>query len=181
MLMLHRDSTALLVIDVQEKLLPAIHGSDGVADKAVILIKAARVLGLPILWAEQYPKGLGPTVERLSAALDGLKPVSKTAFSCLREPAFAEALGESGRRKLLMTGIETHVCVQQTALDALSQGYEAFVCRDATGSRAAIEHDAALARMASKGVDLVTVESALFELLGEARTPEFKEILPLIR
>jgi nicotinamidase-related amidase len=181
MLMLHRDTTALLVIDVQEKLLPAIHGADGVAAKAVILIKAARILGIPVLWAEQYPKGLGPTVESLATALDGLKPIDKVAFSCLREPAFSEALGESGRRKLLMTGIETHVCVQQTALDALNQGYEAFVCRDATGSRAPIEHDAALARMAAKGVDLVTVESALFELLGEARTPEFKEILPLIR
>ncbi|MDZ4858433.1 MAG: hydrolase [Candidatus Hydrogenedentes bacterium] len=172
--MLNRDNAALIVIDYQEKLLHKIHNGGEITEKAIKLIRFARELDIPILWTEQYPKGLGHTVEPIAAELAGSSAIEKTAFGCLGSPAFSEALKATGKKQLLLTGIETHICVMQTGLAALQQGYEVFVPRDAVGSLSESEYDAGLDRLARAGAELVTTQMALFELLQEAGTPEFK-------
>ncbi|MCL4693417.1 MAG: hydrolase [Candidatus Hydrogenedentes bacterium] len=179
--MLDRQTTALVVIDFQEKLLPKILGHQAVLDQAIKLVKFSRGLGIPILASEQYPKGLGHTVPCLAAELEGIAPLEKTAFGCLGDPAIADAIASTKRKQLLLTGIEAHVCVLQTALMAIDEGYEVFVPRDAVGSRLQPEYEAGLHRLERAGVELVTTEMALFEILREAGTPEFKQTLPLIK
>ncbi|GMU91706.1 MAG: hypothetical protein AMXMBFR4_07640 [Candidatus Hydrogenedentota bacterium] len=179
--MLDRGACALLVIDYQEKLLPKIHGAEAVAEQAVKLIRFARELGLPILWTEQYPKGLGRTVAPITEELKGFTPIEKTAFGCLGDAAFTKALEDTGRKQLLLTGIEAHVCVMQTGLAALEEGYEVYVPRDAIGSRSEKEYEAGLERLEAAGAEIVTTEMAMFEALREAGTPEFKRVLPLIK
>lgn len=179
--MLDRDACALVVIDYQEKLLPKIHGAEAVAEQAVKLIRFARELGLPILWTEQYPKGLGRTVAPITEELKGCTPIEKTAFGCLGDAAFSKFLEDTGRKQLLLTGIEAHVCVMQTGLAALEEGYEVYVPRDAVGSRSEKEYEAGLKRLEAAGAEVVTTEMAMFEALREAGTPEFKRVLPLIK
>ncbi|HRK36215.1 MAG TPA: hydrolase [Candidatus Hydrogenedentes bacterium] len=179
--MLDRDSATLVVIDFQEKLLPKIHDADAIGSQAIKLIRFARELGMPILWTEQYPKGLGHTVEPIAAELGGETPIEKTVFGCIAAPGFASALAASGRKQLLLTGIEAHICVMQTALAALDEGYEVFIPKDAVGSRTPAEYDAGLERLQRAGAEIVTTEMAMFELLREAGTPEFKKTLPLFK
>jgi len=179
--MLSRDNVILVVIDLQDGLLPKISGADEVIDKAVKLIRFARTLDLPVVWTEQYPKGLGATNERVSKELEGLKAFEKVSFGCFGGPGFEDAVVAAGRNQLLMVGIETHVCVMQTALVALSKGYEVYVPRDAVGSRCFGDYEAGLARMQAHGAEIVTAEMAMFEILRAAGTPEFKKVLPLLK
>lgn len=179
--MLDRNTTTLVVIDYQEKLLPKIVNADAVSAQAIKLIRFARELDIPILWTEQYPKGLGHTVETVASELSGLTPIAKTAFGCLGDPGFAGALDATGRRQLLLTGIEAHICVMQTALLAIEKGYKVYIPRDAVGSRFESEYTAGLDRLERAGAELVTTEMAIFEMLREAGTPEFKKALPLIK
>lgn len=179
--MLALDNTVLVIIDFQEGLLPKIHGADEVLARAAKLVQFARELDVPIVWTEQYPKGLGKTVESLAAIIEGLTPIEKLAFGCFGEGAFTEAVAATNRKQLLVAGIEAHVCVLQTVLAGLDSGYEVFVVRDAVGSRAPSDYDAALARMQANGAGIVTTEMAMFEILRAAGTPEFKKILPLIK
>ncbi|GMW02275.1 MAG: hypothetical protein AMXMBFR84_34110 [Candidatus Hydrogenedentota bacterium] len=179
--MLERSKTVLTVIDFQEKLIPSIHAADDVIARASTLIRCALELGLPILCTEQYPKGLGHTVGPIAGLLGSCAPMAKTSFGCLGDASFADALRATGRTQVLLTGVETHVCVLQTALGARALGLDVFVPMDAVGSRATSEHEAGLARMRDAGVTLVTTEMAVFEMLREAGTPEFKRILPLIK
>jgi nicotinamidase-related amidase len=179
--MLDRHSAALVVIDFQEKLLPKMQRAEGVTAQAVKLIRFCRDTGIPVFWTEQYPKGLGPTVGEIAQELPDEEPFEKTVFGCFGAPGFADALEQASRGQLLLTGIETHVCVMQTALDALDRGFEVFVPKDAVSSRADSEYEAGLSRMARAGAEIVTTEMALFELLREAGTPEFKKALPLLK
>ena len=179
--MLNRQSLALVVIDFQERLLPKILNGDAVLSKAVKLIQFARILEIPVVVSEQYPKGLGPTVAGLATELQGIKPLEKMTFGCFGDEAFAGAVAALGRKQLLLTGIEAHVCVLQTALMAVNAGYEVFVPRDAVGSRFQAEYEAAIHRLERSGVVLVTTEMALFEILRVAGTAEFKQTLPLIK
>ena len=179
--MLDRNSAALLVIDFQDRLLPKIHEGEAVAAHAIKLIRFAREMDMPLLWTEQYPKGLGPTVESVARELQGCTAFEKMSFGCLGDASIAAALEDTKRRQLLLTGIETHVCVMQTALFAMDTGYEVFIPRDAVGSRSPEEYAAGLHRLDKAGAQLVTTEMALFELLREAGTPEFKKALPLIK
>ncbi|MCC6797216.1 MAG: hydrolase [Candidatus Hydrogenedentes bacterium] len=179
--MLDRNNAALVVIDYQERLLPKIHGAEAVTEQAIKLIRFARELDIPILWTEQYPKGLGHTVETVAAELRGKTPIEKTAFGCLGDTNFATAVDNTGRKQLLLTGIEAHICVMQTALLALEKNYAVFIPRDAVGSRFPNEYDAGLSRLERAGAEIVTTEMAIFEMLREAGTPEFKKALPLIK
>lgn len=179
--MLEREKSALVVIDYQPKLLPKIFNAEAIIPQALLLIRVAKALQIPILLTEQYPKGLGPTVETLAAELQGIAPIAKTAFGCFGEPGFVSALKNTGRRHLLVMGIETHVCVMQTCLAALLEGYEVFLTVDACGSRRQTDHDAALNRMRRASVELVTAEMAIFECLRDAASPEFKQVLPLLK
>lgn len=179
--MMNRNNLVLVVVDLQEKLLPTLLDVDETLEMCVKLIRFARELAIPILWTEHYPKGLGPTTPMIAAELEGLEPLEKISFACLGDPGFLEALEGSGKKQILLAGAEAQVCIMQTALMALDAGYEVYLARDAVTSRARDQYDAALARMGKAGAELVTVEMALFETLQVAGTPEFKKILPLIK
>jgi len=171
--------TALLVIDVQEKLMVKVPDADALVRNIGFLIDGARALGLTVLATEQYPKGLGPTVPDLARRLPD-RP-DKQAFSCCAVPAVMDALQRQARPKVLLAGIETHVCVQQTALDLLAQGFQVYVAIDAVGSRFAIDRETALRRMERLGATLVTSETAVFEWVGGAHSPHFKDISRLVK
>jgi nicotinamidase-related amidase len=171
--------TGLLVIDMQEKLVPKIFHADDVVRNVALLIDGARQVNVPVLATEQYPKGLGPTVPELAARLP--ERPDKVAFSCCAVPSVVQTLERQARPKVVLAGIETHVCVQQTALDLLAQGYQVYIAADAVGSRFAIDHDYALRRMERAGAVLVTSETAVFEWVGGAQHPNFKAISKLIQ
>jgi nicotinamidase-related amidase len=178
-LLMSRDDTALLVVDVQEKLLPHISGHECLLWNIRRLIDGAHILGMPILATEQYPKGLGPTVPELGECLTDIP--SKLHFSCGGCPQIFDGLPERGIHKLLVCGIEAHVCVQQTVLDLISHGFHMYVAADSVGSRAANDCEVALRRMDSAGATLTTTEAALFEWCEVAGTPEFKKLSALVR
>jgi nicotinamidase-related amidase len=171
--------TALAVIDVQEKLIPHVVGSARLVWNIGRLLEGGKRLGLPALATEQYPKGLGQTVPELAARLGS--PPEKLSFSCAGCEAFDRELARLDRAKVLLAGIETHVCVQQTALDLMSQGYRVYLAVDAVGARLPLDHDTALRRMELAGAVLTTTEAALFEWCQQAGTPEFKAISNLVR
>ena len=170
--------TALLVIDVQEKLVPKIAGADAMVRNTAFLFDVCKILGVPVFATEQYPKGLGQTVPELAARLPD-RP-EKLAFSSCAVPAIIEGF-RAGRPKVLLAGIETHVCVMQTALDLLALGFHVFLPVDALSSRYRIDHDTAIQRMRDAGAVVVTCEMAAFELTGVAGTPRFKEISRLVQ
>ena len=172
--------TALLVVDVQERLAPHIAGYRRVVWNVGRLIDAARLLGLPVLATEQYPTGLGATVPELAQRLGAGVP-SKLSFSCTGCPGLFDPLADRGVSRILVCGIEAHVCVQQTVLDLLSAGWRVYVPVDAVGSRFEVDYRTALARMDACGATLTTVEAALFEWCQVAGTPEFKQISQLVR
>jgi nicotinamidase-related amidase len=171
--------TALLVVDVQEKLIGAIAGHGRVVWNVRRLIDGAKLLGLPVAATEQYPQGLGPTVPELAGRLGGVP--SKLTFSCGGCPEVFEELDRRGIHKILVCGIEAHVCVQQTVLDLLAAGWRTFVAVDAVGSRFDLDCQTALRRMDSSGATLTTTEAALFEWCEVAGTPQFKEISRLAK
>ena len=170
------ENMGLLLVDFQERLAPAIAESDAVIERTSGLLAAARKLGLPILATEQYPKGLGPTVARLRDQLAPEDIVEKTAFGAPRESAFREALTERELGHLLVMGMEAHVCVQQTVLCLLKQGYRVSLVSDAVASRVSLNREIAIKRMAAAGTRLTTAEETLARLEafgaseGQART-----------
>jgi nicotinamidase-related amidase len=171
--------TALLVIDVQEKLLPLIPEADSLIRNIAFLIDAARVLAIPVLATEQYPKGLGPTVPALKNRLADIR--DKTAFSSCAAPQIMDRLHQDARVKVVLAGIETHVCVLQTALDLLADRVGVYVAADAVSSRYRVDHEYALRRMEQAGAVLVTAETAVFEWTGGSNTPQFKDISKLVQ
>ena len=178
---LDRSRAALAVIDVQEAFRPAVLDFDSVAHNVGVLVQAARTLGLPVLVTEQYPKGLGATVPEVAAHLDDVPRLDKVCFSAVEADGFDAALKESERDQVLLCGIESHVCVNQTAEDLLAGGREVHVARDAVSSRTAENRDLGLHKMERSGAVVTSVETALFELLRSAGTPEFKEVQRLVK
>ena len=172
--------TVLLVVDLQERLLPAISGAESIEQAACRLIKAAAVLGLPTLVTEQYPAGLGQTVPAVREALGQVSAFEKTLFSACVE-AVQQRLAQLKPRAVLVVGVETHVCVQQTVLDLLRAGYLPYVCADAVGSRRPMDCEIALQRMRQAGAIVTSTESVIFELLGRAGTDAFKQVLKIIK
>lgn len=174
----------LLVVDLQEGFAPHIHGWDGVLSRSATMIAAAREMRIPITATVQYPEKLGTIVSEIKAALGEAPVCSKTVFSCLRVPDVRARTHAAAPVNLLLAGIETHVCILQTALDALEQAsgpVRPYVLVDAVGSRRPLDRDTALRRLERAGAVLTTVESAIFEALEEAGTPRFKRVLPLVR
>lgn len=174
-----RDNTALLVVDAQEKLLPAIADGVRVAWNIRRLVDAAKLLGLPVAATEQYPKGLGSTIGELAEQL-GTVP-SKKRFSAGGCPEIFAELRQRGVHNLLLTGVEAHVCVTQTALDLMADGWRVFVAVDGVGSRFEVDYRTALQRMDSAGATLTTTEAAMFEWCETADAAEFKQISQLAR
>jgi nicotinamidase-related amidase len=177
---LDRTHTALLVVDIQERLLPHMHNAESLTAQAGKLIDGTRILGLPILVTEQYRKGLGTTVPALTAKLEGAACFEKLEFSACIEPV-RQALAARPARSVIVCGIEAHVCVLQTALDLLEAGFVVAVATDAIGSRRQADQAAAVDRMKQAGVLPTTVESALLEMLGKAEGPDFKAMLGLVK
>lgn len=171
--------TGLLVIDVQEKLVPKIQAADALVRNIAFLIDGARQLEMPVAATEQYPKGLGSTVAALLPRLP--ERPDKVAFSSCAVPAVVDGFRRLARPKVLLAGIETHVCVLHTALDLLARDFRVYVAVDAVGSRYAIDHEQGLRRMERAGCILVTSEMALFEWVGGADHPKFKAISGLVQ
>jgi nicotinamidase-related amidase len=178
-LLMAPEDTALLVIDVQEKLLPLIRGGRRVVWNIRRLVDGAKILGLPVVGTEQYPHGLGKTIPELAELLGELP--DKLSFSCLGCPDIFKKLRERDIYKILAVGIEAHVCVLQTVLDLMADGWDVYVAADAVGSRFGIDYQTALRRMESSGAMLTTTEAALFEWCRVADTPQFKQISRLAR
>lgn len=182
------DNSQLLLIDIQGRLVAAMPEkvSERVIKNAAILAQAALLLEVPVIVSRQYPKGLGDTDETLLGVLAQGKPqdvtqFDKTAFSCCGEACFAQALGSSQRRQIILAGMESHVCVLQTAMDLHAQGYQVFVAEDAICSRNKHHHRNALARLAQNGISICNSESVLFEWLRNADHLQFKAVSALIK
>ncbi|MBE0540728.1 MAG: hydrolase [Verrucomicrobia bacterium] len=176
-----RTKAGLVVVDIQERLLPSIFERARVVQNALRLIKGATILGLPVLATAQYPKGIGATVPEIAAAIPDFAPIEKTAFSCVGAPVFTETLRVRGVSDVVLCGIEAHVCVCQTCLDLLAAGYRPFVVADAVSSRTVENHRFGVERMRDAGAIIVSTEMILFELLERAGTDEFKQVLALVK
>ena len=179
--LVRRDAAVLVVVDIQERLASAMPRRDAVVATAVLLARAADVLGIPVVLTRQYPRGLGDTVAELLWAEGTEGAVDKTTFDCLREPGFVTRLEKTGRRQVVLAGMETHICVAQTALSLVGAGYDVHVVADAVCSRRDTDRDTALARLRAAGATVSVAESVLYEALGEAGTPEFKAVLDLVK
>ncbi|HMF12572.1 MAG TPA: hydrolase [Gemmataceae bacterium] len=171
--------TGLLIIDVQEKLIPRIQAADAVVRNVSFLIDAARLLEMPVQATEQYPKGLGPTIPELARRLP--ERPDKVAFSSCAVPSIVEHFRRAARPKIVLAGIETHVCVLHTALDLLAGGFHVYVPVDAVGSRYVVDQETALRRLERTGAILTTTETCVFEWVGGAGHPQFKGISKLVQ
>ena len=176
-----RQKVGLVIVDIQERLLPAIHENQRVIANAARLVKGAAIMGLPILVTEQYRKGLGPTVPEVAGAVPAFAAMEKLTFSSCGAEGFVAALEARGVSDVILCGIEAHVCVMQTCLDLLDKGFRTFVVADAISSRTPENHRIAVERMRDAGAIIMSTEMILFELLGRAGTEEFKQFLPLVR
>ena len=178
-MLMNRDDSVLLVVDVQERLLPVIHDWQRLLDNVMWLVQLAQQLGVPVMASEQYPRGLGSTHADLRALLPGQGIVAKQHFSCVAagmfEPSQPRVLGAE-RRQVVVCGIESHVCVLQTVLELREQGRQVFVVADAVSSRDPASKTLALERMRQQEIEVVTREMGAFEWLKQAGTPLFKEI-----
>ncbi len=179
--LLSADKCVLIVIDLQEGFKPHIPEWERIIDRCRILIEASKLLEVPILVTEQYPKGLGRTVDPLRNVLGECKYYEKVTFSSCQDEPIRQALLTQGRSQLFMAGIETHVCIGQTACDALSMGLQPFLAVDAMGSRHDIDHQAALDRLRNAGAIVTTTEAAIMEMTASSKHPRFREISKLIK
>lgn len=180
-MLIDANKSALLVVDVQEKLMPAMAEPDRVVENCAVLMKAAGRLNIPVVVSEQYPKGLGNTVPALAELAPPGSVLPKLHFSCVADPTIAAVLAAYEREQVLVVGVESHVCVLQTALDLKAAGTRCIVVADATSSRTTGNKDVALARLREAGVEIATTEMVLFEWLRLAGTPEFKELSRLVK
>ena len=177
--LLERSSAVLLVIDVQERINSVMTDQSHIP-RLEVLVEACRALAVPVIGSEQYPKGLGATVEPLAGLL-GETPAAKDTFSCARDTGLREEIAATGRPQVIVAGIETHVCVLSTALDLLDAGYRVHVPHDAVNSRRPADKHWALERMQQAGAQITTTESALFELLERCDTDDFKTVAKLVK
>ncbi|KTC86488.1 hydrolase [Legionella brunensis] len=175
-MLLEKVSSCLLLIDVQEKLAPHVRDSERLLNRCHWLIRLATELQVPLLVSEQYPKGLGGTIEPLKTVVAPYQCIGKVHFSCFREPVFKQNLENLKKKQLVLIGIETHVCVLQTAIDLQEAGYDVFVVVDAVSSRSELDYKYGLKRMKQAGIQLITSEMVFFEWVGQAGTAEFKAL-----
>lgn len=176
-MLINKDTSCLVIIDVQERLAPAANEPRKIIDGCARLLKGAEIMCVPAVITEQYPKGLGASMFDIrDAAAQGTPFVAKTELSALRNPDFAQTFKSLNKKQVVIAGVEEHVCVLQTAVELKEAGYDVFVVTDASGSRAPESEAAAERRLLHEGISLVTVEMVLFEWLRKAGTPEFKEI-----
>jgi len=178
--MLTPENTVLAVIDIQTRLTPTIYNQEALVPKTAACIAGCKLLGIPIVVLQQYTKGLGETVPALQDALGDFEPIDKITFSAYQNEEFVSKLTQSGKKNVIITGIEAHICVQLTVLELLQAGYSVYVAADCIGSRNNTDRLYAENRMAQAGAIITTLESILFELLVRADHPMRKEITKLI-
>lgn len=179
--MLASDQAVLVVIDMQGKLAQSMYGKEMLFQNVQRIIKGAQVLGIPILLTEQNPKGLGPTIPEIADLVPNLPRIPKFSFSCCADERFARELSALQRRQVLLAGIESHVCLYQTAVELVTHGYEVHVVADAVSSRTVENRDIGLQKMRDAGASITSVETALFELLKVAEGYEFKQIIGIVK
>lgn len=179
--MLTASGSVLILIDVQGNLSETMYEKALLFDNMKKMLRSARVLGIPVLWLEQIPEKLGPTRAELAELLPDQSPIPKKTFSACGHPPFMEALRKSGRRQAILMGIETHICVCQTAVDLLRKGFGVHVPVDAVGSRTPVNKAVGLEKMVSAGARKTTVETVIFEIMKHAEAPEFREIINIIK
>ena len=177
---LNKSTTALLVIDIQDRIYKVMRKHERMLENVSKLIKGAKVLDLPIYYTEQYPKGLGETVSFLKEELQG-EAVQKLSFSCFGAENLFKELKDSNISQVVVCGIESHVCVQQTVLDLLANEFQVNLPANAVSSRNKMDYEIAIKRMENKGAEVTTTEAVLFELLEVSGTPEFKQISALVK
>jgi nicotinamidase-related amidase len=180
-LLLAAHSSALLVVDLQDRLVPTLAEPEDLVARCRLLLLAAARLDVPVLATEQYPKGLGHLVPMIAALVPVASTVGKISFSALRDPEPAERIGQLSRETLVVIGAEAHVCVLQTVLDLLARGRKVAVVADGVGSRRIGDKEVGLARMARAGAQIVTADMVVFEWLERAGTTQFRELLPHLR
>lgn len=178
---LKKEESILLLIDFQEKLMPAMKNKEELEAAVLKLAKGCKILDIPVLISQQYTKGLGQTIPTLKEAIGEFDPIEKTSFSCCGEPSFITALEKAGKKTVIVAGIEAHICVQQTVIQLLEAGYKVFLVNDCVASRSNNDKKYAQRRMAESGAVGTTYEAVLFELLENAKAPGFKEISNLIK
>ena len=181
---LRHEDTLLVVVDMQEPFLRHIHDRDRLLENILLLIQSANILGLPVLPTVQYAERMGVVVPEVAAALPvqhAIDPLDKMCFSCAGQPEFMDAVRATRRRQILLCGVETHLCVSQTALDLAADGFQVHVAADAVSSRTLEKHKLGMERLRDSGVLPCAAEAAVYELLREAGTPEFKAILKLVK
>jgi len=176
-----KESTVGLIIDIQERLLPAMEESDALLQNCQILINGLQELGVSLLVTQQYSKGLGETVEPIASLIKDFSPIEKKDFSCCDEPVFAEELKKTGATNVIIAGIESHVCVLQTAIDLKEAGLNPIVVMDCVSSRSFDNVDLAAERFRHEGIMMTSYESILFELTRSASAAEFKAISKLVK
>ena len=180
-MLIRSSESLLLIVDAQERLVPAVAESAAVVAHIAMMLRAARLLDVPVLATEHYPAGIGGTAEPLAALLRDGERFEKIHFSAMAEPGFLERVAAIGRSRIVVCGMETHVCVQQTALGLVEAGFRCCLAADAAGSRREADRMLALERMRGHGVEVVTSEMVVFEWLHRAGTPVFKDVLKLVR
>ena len=173
--------SVLVIVDMQERLIPKIYDKQTVISNAITLIKSAGILNIPIIVTEQYPKGLGPTIPEIKDLIVPWQPIDKICFSCFGSSDFSKKLKELKRDNLILCGIESHICIMQTALDGLKSGYSVFFVKDAISSRTKNNKETGFERMTQAGAITTSTEMVMFELLREAGTDKFKQIVSLIK
>ncbi len=178
---LDRDNVALVIIDIQERLAAVMKEKDKVINNCLHLIELSRLLNIPIILTEQYPKGLGPTVEEIKNALPEYKPIEKLTFSCCDEPSFLDEIKKINKKTLILSGMETHVCLLQTCIGLISEGYNVHIVKDAICSRSKDNWKTGIEFMRDAGAVITCTETVLFQLLKIAGTQEFKTIAARIK
>ncbi|MBU1063873.1 hydrolase [bacterium] len=178
---LNSDKSVLLIIDVQEKLLPVMSEVSRLMTSMTKLVRGIQLLEIPIILTEQYSRGLGATVSEIRELIPDIRPVEKRSFSCCFNENFMSVLDKLNRKQILVSGIETHVCVYQTCIDLLEKGYAVFLMVDAVSSRKQDDKDLAIRVLEKEGVQLRSVEMALFELIQTSQHVKFKELSTIIK
>lgn len=175
------DKSVMLLVDVQGQLAQLMHGKDDLFTHLEIMIQGVKIMGIPIIWMEQIPSKLGPTTDRIAALMEGDLSIEKSSFSCCGEPEFMARFEALGRRQVILTGIETHICIYQTGMDLLNRGCEVQVVSDCVSSRTLENKNIGISRLERSGAGITSVEMLFFELLKTAQGDIFKQIVKLIK
>jgi len=181
MSMLTRNDTLFVVIDFQEKLMPAMSDREKLEEKTIRLCKGMNVLSVPVIVTQQYTKGIGPTIDSIAEAIGEFDPVDKTTFSCMRNNEFKQQLKAADKKNVVVCGIESHICVQQTVIQLLEEGYNVYVAADCVSSRSPEDKMWSIARMGEAGAVITTYEAILYEILEGSKEEGFKAISAIVK